>query len=71
MPNLDDLLALLPDNDSGQISAADMREIVTGLWDYTVTVQQALNEVVVTGLPAAQEAIGDLDVRVTALEESP
>lgn len=29
---LDDLLALLPDNTSGQISAADMRQIVSVLW---------------------------------------
>lgn len=30
--SLDDLLALLPDNASGQISAADMRQVVTVLW---------------------------------------
>lgn len=30
---LDDLLALLPDNDTGAISAADMRTVVTGLWE--------------------------------------
>ena len=29
---LDELLALLPDNTSGQISAADMRQIVSVLW---------------------------------------
>lgn len=29
---LDDLLALLPDNSSGQISAADLRTVVTELW---------------------------------------
>jgi hypothetical protein len=66
---LADLLALLPDNRSGEISAADLREVVTGLWEYTAQVQAALSDVVVTGLPAAQQAIGDLDARVTALEE--
>jgi|SRR5262245_11597715 len=32
---LDDLLALLPDNTVGDISAADMRTIVTELWNQT------------------------------------
>ena len=31
---LDELLALLPDNNTGQISAADMRSIVTALYDH-------------------------------------
>jgi len=66
--NLDDMLALLPDNTTGQISADDLRQIVTGLWDYTASVQSTLNEVVVTGVPAVQAAIDELDVRVTALE---
>jgi hypothetical protein len=29
---LDDLLALLPDNDTGEITASDLRTIVTELW---------------------------------------
>jgi hypothetical protein len=29
---LDEMLALLPDNDTGEISAADLRTIVTELW---------------------------------------
>lgn len=33
--DLDDLLALLPDNDTGQISANDLRTIVTSLWAHT------------------------------------
>lgn len=66
--NLDDMLALLPDNTTGQISADDLRQIVTGLWDYTASVQGTLNEVVVTAVPAVQAAIDELDVRVTALE---
>lgn|GEM_PF-2518769 len=66
--NLDDMLALLPDNTTGQISADDLRQIVTGLWDYTASVQSTLNEVVVTAVPAVQAAIDELDVRVTALE---
>lgn len=31
--SLDTLLALFPDNTSGQISAADVRAVVSGLWD--------------------------------------
>ena len=36
---LDELLALLPDNDSGQISAADMRTIITALYDHRHTLE--------------------------------
>jgi hypothetical protein len=35
MATLNDLLALLPDNTSGDISAADMRSIVTDIWRRT------------------------------------
>jgi DNA-binding transcriptional regulator YbjK len=70
MSQLDDLLTLLPDNTAGEISASDLRTIVSALWDYTATVQATLNDVVVTGLPAAQEAINDLDDRVAALEDA-
>lgn len=34
MTTLDDLLALLPDNSTGEISAGDMRNVTTGLWDH-------------------------------------
>lgn len=68
MTLLDDLLARLPDNNTGAIDADDLRYIVTELYNYTATVQTTLNDVVVTGLPAAQAAISDLDDRVTALE---
>ena len=34
MTTLDDLLALLPDNTTGEISAADLRTVVTGLWNH-------------------------------------
>ena len=33
MTTLDDLLVLLPDNDTGAIRAADLRTIVTALWN--------------------------------------
>jgi hypothetical protein len=33
MSTLDELLALLPDNTTGKIDAADLRTIVTELWD--------------------------------------
>lgn len=78
MTVLDDLLALLPDNTAGEISAADMREIVTELWNYTVSVQAMVNTLVVTTVPTVQDgvaaataAITDLDTRVTALENAP
>jgi hypothetical protein len=51
---LDDLLALLPDNTSGEISAADLRTIVTELWNYTASVQATLNGVVVNSVPALE-----------------
>ena len=34
MTILDDLLALLPDNTSGAIDAADLREIVSTIWEH-------------------------------------
>lgn len=37
MATLAELLALLPDNTTGEIDAADMREIVTALWESTPT----------------------------------
>lgn len=61
---LEEMLALLPDNDQGAISAEDMRTIITGLFDYTTEVQQALND----GAVQTGQAIEDLDTRVTALE---
>jgi hypothetical protein len=54
---LDDLLALLPDNTSGDIAAADMRTIVTELWNQGAGVQAA-----------GQAAYVSLDDRVAALE---
>ena len=33
MATLEELLALMPDNDNGEISAADMRTVITGVWD--------------------------------------
>lgn len=64
---LEELLALLPDNGTGEISAADMRTIVTELYSYTTTVQTALND----GAVQTGQAISDLDDRVTALETGP
>lgn len=56
---LDDLLAYLPDNQTGDISAADMRAVVTGLWDELATVASASDAV-----------YNSLDVRVAALESN-
>jgi hypothetical protein len=72
---LDELLALLPDNTTGEIAAADMRTIVTELWNYTVEVQGDLNTAAVTAAneataaqATAQSAYTSLDQRVSALE---
>lgn len=66
MATLDDLLALLPDNNTGAIDAADLRYIVTELWDYTLNVQTAVND----GAIVAAVAVEDLRARVAALESS-
>ena len=44
MATLDELLALLPDNTTGEISAEDMREVVTGLWDETELAVKTVND---------------------------
>lgn len=46
--SLDDLLAYLPDNSTGEISAADLRTVVTGLW----------GRVIVGGLTSDGELVG-------------
>ena len=51
---LEEMLALLADNSSGDISASDMRQIVTGLWD---------NSVALAG--AAQTAAGNAQTAAT------
>lgn len=42
---LEDLLALLPDNDTGEIDAADMREVTTGLWNHADETGAETNQV--------------------------
>jgi hypothetical protein len=61
---LQDLLGLLPDNTSGDISAADMRSVVTELWNRITSEaddQQVINS-------ALSSEIQDLDARIAALE---
>ena len=43
MTTLDDLLALLPDNETGDISAEDMRQVVTALWTETQKARSAFS----------------------------
>ena len=43
MATLDELLALLPDNDTGAIDAADLREVITGVWNEGATAGAALH----------------------------
>lgn len=49
MTTLDDLLALLPDNTTGQISAADMRTVVTGLWNSGADLEARVADLEVAG----------------------
>lgn len=65
---LDELLALLADNDTGDIDAADLRTCVTELWNYTAKVQQTQHELVVTTIPVLQQEIGTLKDQLAALE---
>jgi Ca2+-binding EF-hand superfamily protein len=41
---LEELLALLPDNTTGEISAADMRTIVTELWNHATPAEMVSAE---------------------------
>lgn len=43
MATLEELLALMPDNDTGEISAEDMRTVTTGLWDETEVAVKTVN----------------------------
>lgn len=40
MTTLDDLLALLPDNETGQITAADLRTVVSELWVHSYLAEE-------------------------------
>jgi hypothetical protein len=44
MATLAELLALLPDNTTGEISAADMRQVVTGIWGETALAVKSVND---------------------------
>ena len=55
MTLLDDMLALLPDNTSGDISAADMRSIVTDLYSNAQPVDSDLTTI--AGLTATTDSI--------------
>lgn len=57
---LADLLALLPDNASGEIDAADLRQVVTGLWGVPYVGQVASDGVMVGG-PAGWTSSLDAD----------
>lgn len=67
---LDEMLALLPDNDSGAIDADDLRAIVTELWTYTNNVQATQHDLVVDAVPLLQAEAADADRRLDALETS-
>jgi hypothetical protein len=44
MATLAELLTLLPDNTTGEITAADMRTVVTGIWDETELAVKSVND---------------------------
>lgn len=43
MATLEELLALMPDNDTGEISAEDMRTVTTGVWEETELAVKSVN----------------------------
>jgi hypothetical protein len=51
--DLDDLLALLPDNNSGQITASDLRTITATLWSHTWVGEQYPYVFTTAATPAA------------------
>lgn len=60
MTTLDELLALLPDNNTGAIDAADLRTIVTALWGETATLASVVETL--------GEETSELGGRIAALE---
>jgi len=62
--NLDEMLALLPDNNSGEIDAADLRAIVTQLFNDTADTNTLIGNIMADILPA----LTDLTNRVQTLE---
>lgn len=77
MSELSDLLALLPDNNTGEIDAADLRYIVTALWNDTnalvgrvTALEQLPGRVTTLENEVARQGTEDvkLEARVSALE---
>jgi hypothetical protein len=64
---LDDLLALLPDNDTGAIDAADLRTIVTELWQQTAAGLLQVNQ----NFDALFAQVQEHETRIAALEAAP
>lgn len=61
MATLEELLALLPDNSTGQISAADMRDVITALWDEGAQIEAR------TALLEASDSSGAGGISVTGV----
>lgn len=68
MATLAELLALLPDNDTGDIDAADLRTIVTELWNQGVAPSIANSAAIAADQAQAQAAYVALDTRISELE---
>ena len=61
MASLDDLLALAPDNTTGDISAADLRAIITGLFEHVTAMPGGTWQFSATpGPPAAKQVTTDV-----------
>lgn len=51
------MLALLPDNSTGEISAADLRSVVTGLWNRLTSVSREPYKYTTTAIAAGQVTV--------------
>src|SRR5262245_11244469 len=70
---LDELLALLPDNTTGEIDAADLRTVVTELFNATAAVQTEADSTLTmanANAAAVAEFAVTTDARIDALEEA-
>lgn len=74
---LEELLALFPDNTTGDISAADVRTAITELFNTTAAVKATADanaaQIVTLGsnMDALFSQVQAIDARVTALENAP
>lgn len=63
-PTLDDLLALLPDNTTGEIDAADLRDVISALYARTPYVGQVASDGTLVGGPPGWTSEYDPETRL-------